>query len=503
MYELLTPSQMAAADSLTIQSGFPGIELMENAGNAVVKTVNQHFPNAESFLIVCGTGNNGGDGFVAARLLNDRGRDVEVFIIGDEERISGDAALALAKLDKSKLSNGQPEFAKFDVIIDALLGAGLDRPVEGELAHAITAINRCNRPIVSVDLPSGIDGRTGKIMGCAVKASCTVTFFRFKPGHLLMPGRNFCGNRSLHQIGICKPVLEQTGFTGFHNRPELWQEFYPTASSDGHKYDRGHTLVLSGPAASTGAARLMAGAALRSGSGLVTIASSSDAMLINAAHLTSIMLHQADTPADIANILNDQRMNCVALGPGMPPDANTCKSVSMVLEQGRITILDAGALTAFSTESERLFDAISNCNNAVFLLPHEGEFARLFGGEEVMHSKIDRAMNAAEKSGATIVLKGADTIVATPDGQISVADNAPPWLATAGSGDVLAGIVAGLTAQGMPAFQAASAAVWLHGDAANRLGPGLISSDLDEGLRQSIKKHVSTNLRNCQAIAKY
>jgi len=500
MYELLIPSQMALADSLTIQGGIPGIELMKNAGEAIVETINQHFPHAQSFLFVCGIGNNGGDGFVAARLLADRGKNTEIFIIGDKARISGDAALALEKLGESRLLNRRPDFANYDVIIDALFGAGLDRPVEGEFADAIVAMNQSDRPVLSVDLPSGIDGRTGKILGRAVKASCTVTFFRFKPGHLLMPGRYFCGDRSLHQIGIIDPVLKQTGFTGFHNQPELWRDCYPAALSDGHKHDRGHTLVLSGPAVSTGAARLVAGAALRSGSLLVTVASPKDAMPINAEHLTSIMLQQVDTPGDIANILNDQRLNCIALGPGMPTDAETREVVSTVLEQDRTTILDAGALMAFAAEPERLFDAIAKCKNEVFLTPNEGEFARLFGDENVLHSKIDRAMKAAKKSGATIVLKGSDTVVATPDGQISVADNAPPWLATAGSGDVLTGVVAGLAAQDMPAFQAASAAVWLHGDAANKLGPGLISSDLDEGLRQSIKEHISANLRSPKTL---
>ena len=491
MYELLTPSQMALADQLTINNGYPGIDLMENAGRAVVDTLNQQYANAERVLIVCGTGNNGGDGFVAARQLADQGKTVKVFIFGDITRISGDAELALARIDRSMIIAELPEIEAFDVIIDAILGAGLDRDVTGPLAETIDLINNSGKPIISVDLPSGIDGRTGRVMGTAIKAMHTVTFFRYKPGHMLFPGRGNCGTRSLHQIGIEADVIKHTGTSSIRNDPKVWMDQYPVPSIDAHKYDRGHTLVLSGPPTATGAARLLAGAALRSGSGLVTIASPTDAIPINAAHLTSVMLQKADNPKDLKNLLKDKRFNCVALGPGMPPDKQTMAMVKQVLELQRKTVLDAGALTAFAGKPETLFKHIEKNPSDTFLTPHEGEFVRLFPDEFTMDSKIDKALSAAKRSGAIVVLKGPDTIVASPSGQVSVSDNAPPWLATAGSGDVLAGIIAGLASQGMPGFHAANAAVWLHGDAANRLGPGMISSDLDQGLHQSIKALVS------------
>ena len=491
MYELLTPSQMALADQLTINNGYPGIDLMENAGRAVVDTLNQQYVDAERILVVCGTGNNGGDGFVVARQLADLGRSVKVFIHGDITRICGDAELALAKIDKSMIIAELPNVEAFDVIVDAILGAGLDREVTGPLAEIIGLINSSGKPVVSVDLPSGIDGRTGRVMGAAVKANHTVTFFRYKPGHMLFPGRGHCGIRSLHQIGIEAEVTEHTGITGVRNDPHFWIDQYPTPSLEAHKYDRGHTLVLSGPPTATGAARLLAGAALRSGSGLVTIASPTDAIPINAAHLTSVMLLKADNPKDVKHILKDKRFNCVALGPGMPPDKQTIAMVKQVLELQRKTVLDAGALTAFAEKPETFFKHLEKNPSDTFLTPHAGEFARLFPNETTLTSKIERAVSAAERSGAIVVLKGPDTIVACPTGQVSVSDNAPPWLATAGSGDVLAGIIAGLASQGIPGFEAACAGVWLHGDAANRLGPGMISSDLDQGLHQSIKALVS------------
>lgn len=496
MHELLSPKQMAMADKLTIESGISGITLMENAGQAVVDVLDLRFPKAHNILIVCGAGNNGGDGFIAARRLADAGKDVAVFICGDIAKISGDAELALAKLDKSILVDRFPDLQQFDLIIDAIFGAGLDREVKGETANIIGEINQSNKPIIAVDLPSGIDGRTGQIMGCAVKADQTVTFFRMKPGHLLLPGRVNCGERHLRQIGICETVLKKAGVTCFQNAPAKWQDHYPIPSFEGHKYSRGHTLVFSGPLTATGAARLVAQAALRTGSGLVTLASPKDAVSVNAAHLTSVMLLQADTPKNLQKILKDQRLNCVALGPGLPPDKKTAEAVIQVLEMGRRTILDAGALAAFSRQPQKLFDAIKACEADVFLTPHDGEFLKLFPTHASQQSKIDKAQAAANTSGATIILKGADTVVATPQGEISVSDNAPPWLATAGSGDVLAGVLAGLAAQGMPAFEAACAAVWLHGDAANRLGPGIISSDLDEGLRQSLNHLISAQFNH-------
>lgn len=494
MYELLTPEQMALADDQTIKGGVPGIELMENAAAAIHDTVIVNYPDADKVLILCGIGNNGGDGFALARRLAENGKIVCVYIHGDVARISGDAALAFAKLDLSLIRNEIPDFEIYDLIVDAMLGAGLDRDIDGDLGNLIKAVNTSNTPVLSVDLPSGIDGSTGQVRGYAVEAQVTTTFFRLKPGHVLSPGRQACGTVDLKQIGISEVVIGTTAHAGLLNLAEIWLNRYPFPTRKMHKYDRGHTLVLSGPMHATGAIRLAAQAALRSGSGLVTLASPKTALAINASHLTSVMLRQVDGPKEVLAILEDERFNCIALGPGLEPDQSTRSMVLSLLEAGRTTVLDAGALTAFADNPQMLFEAIKSATGRVFLTPHDGEFSRLFSEERQLSSKIDRALKAADHSGATLILKGTETVVATPNGDVSVSNNAPPWLATAGSGDVLTGMVAGLAAQGMPAFEAASAAVWLHGEAANILGGGLISSDLDEGLRLAIRNLISAQM---------
>lgn len=487
MFELLTPEQMTRADQLAIKAGTPGITLMENAGHQVVRVIQKSFPETNRILVVCGTGNNGGDGFVAARLLREAGLEADTYIAGYTTSITGDAKLALAKLDKKNLLARLPDIGSYDLVIDALLGAGLDRDVDGKYAELIKLMNGAGKPIISVDLPSGIDGKTGVVRGVAIQASACVTFFRYKPGHILLPGRSHCGTLHLCQIGIHSDIVKSIEIEAVLNTQELWFGHYPQLNLTGHKYSRGHTLAISGDLTNAGASRLMAGAALRAGSGLVTLASPTDALVANASQLTSIMLREANSINDIYDILSDQRFNCVALGPGLPPAENTCELVEAVLKQDRITVLDAGGLSCFEKQPQRLFSAIKAKQSVSVLTPHEGEFTRLFPYESCSPSKIERARQAAVSSGAIIVLKGPDTVVASPDGQASVSNNAPPWLATAGSGDVLAGIIAGLLAQRMPAFEAVNSAVWLHGEAANLLGQGMISSNLDTGLQLAIK----------------
>ncbi len=486
MHELLTPAQMNKADQLTISGGVAGIELMEAAGNSLCDILLGEFPEARKILIVCGNGNNGGDGLVAARVLADAGLKVDLLFAGNKDRIQGDAAIARDRLGSNVSIVDGLHQQQYDVIVDALFGAGLDRNIEGGLARLIREINETNTPVLSVDLPSGIDGATGEILGTAIRAEVTVTFFRRKPGHFLYPGRDHCGQVFLTQIGIRPAVLEQIGAATILNTPQLWREKFAIAEPDGHKHNRGHTLVVSGEISMCGAARLVAGSALRAGSGLVTIACAADVLHASAASVTSLMLCEAAKSDELLAVLQDRRINCVAMGPGMQPDPTTCAKVLAVLSAYRHMVLDAGALSAFGDSQEDLFAAINATQKSVVLTPHEGEFFRLFTDQAASHSKIRRAQSAAAISGATVVLKGPDTVVASPDGKTCVADNAPPWLATAGSGDVLTGIIAGLLAQGMPPFEAAAAAVWIHGDAAARLGAPMISSDLDQGIRQSI-----------------
>ena len=487
MRELLTPAEMAEADRLTIGSGIPGIDLMERAGRAVADAVTRQFPRgAPPIAVVAGPGSNGGDGFVAARILADRGFPVRVLLAGDRDRLRGDAAAAADRWKGSTEPASPQGLDGAGAIVDALFGAGLDRPVEGSVRGLIEAINVAAVPVIAVDLPSGIHGASGAVMGAAVKATRTVTFFRRKPGHLLLPGRSYCGPVEVADIGIGDSVLATINPRIFANGPGLWSSDFPIPRTDGHKYSRGHAVVLSGGESFTGAARLAARGALRAGAGLVTIASPPDALAVNAASNLAIMVRKVDGAFELAALLADRRFNAAVLGPGAGVGAALRGTVQAALAASCTVVLDADALTSFAEAPQDLFSAIETRTPATILTPHEGELSRLFGRplqDFESSSKYERARGAATTSGATVLLKGADTIVAAPDGRVSIGENAPPWLATAGAGDVLAGIVAGLLAQGMPAFEAASAAVWLHGEAANAVGPALIAEDLPDALR--------------------
>jgi ADP-dependent NAD(P)H-hydrate dehydratase / NAD(P)H-hydrate epimerase len=485
MFELLSTAEMGQADRLAIAGGIAGIELMERAGRAVADAVAAHYPRGQRVTVVAGPGNNGGDGFVAARHLAEQGYRVTVMFLGEVSRLKGDAALA-AKRWHGGVTADPGFLATAEVLVDALFGAGLHRPIEGAPRAVIETMNALTTPIVAVDLPSGVNGNSGAVMGVAVNAAQTVTFFRKKPGHLLLPGRLHCGVVSVADIGIPATVLTEITPKTFENIAELWRGHFPTPKRDGHKYDRGHAVVMSGPMWSTGAARLAARGALRAGAGLVTIASPREALAVNAAANLAIMVRPVDGAAELETFLADRRLNAVALGPGLGVGERTCELVLTALAGERAVVLDADAMTSFAVDPQRLARALqSRSGPGTILTPHEGEFSRYFGALDVksqVGSKLERARLAAELTGAVIVLKGPDTVIAAPDGRAAINANAPPYLATAGSGDVLAGIATGLFAQGMPAFEAAAAAVWLHGEAARVFGPGLIAEDLPEQL---------------------
>jgi hydroxyethylthiazole kinase-like uncharacterized protein yjeF len=485
MIELLTPDEMAECDRLAIAGGIAGIALMERAGRAVADAVARQ-PLGTRVVVVAGPGNNGGDGFVAARILAERGYPVRLLLLGEVGSLRGDAAKA-AKLWKGPVEATTPESVTgAGVIVDALFGAGLNRVVEGDARAMIEAMNACGAPIIAVDLPSGINGASGAVMGAAVRAQESITFFRKKPGHLLMPGRVHCGRVRVADIGIPESVLERVRPKTLANTPALWGDAFPIPRLDAHKYSRGHAVVMSGDMSSTGAARLAARGALRAGAGLVTLASPRTALVVNATASLAVMVRPADGPDALRHLLEDHRLNAVALGPGLGVGANTRALVEVALDGARAVVLDADALTIFADEPAALFAGIAaRPERPVVLTPHQGEFARLFNKfpqPSDNGSKLVAARAAARASGATVLLKGPDTVIAAPDGRAAINENAPPWLATAGSGDVLAGIITGLLAQHMPAFEAACAGVWLHGEAGNEAGPGLISEDLPEAL---------------------
>ncbi len=475
MQELLTPREMARADQLAVASGVPSLTLMENAGQAIAFEVVSHLP-LQPVLVLCGPGNNGGDGFVAARLLEERGWPVRVALLGEKADLKGDAAL-VARRWTGPIEQARPEICMdFGVIVDGLFGAGLSRDVDGLAAEIVRAANNSAAEIVAIDVPSGVDGATGQIRGVAMEAAFTVTFFRCKPGHLLQPGAALCGKVLLADIGIPDAVIDEIEPLAFENERLLWT--LPRRRVDDHKFSSGHCLVISGDALHTGAARLSALGAARIGAGLVTLGGARDALLVHAAHLTAIMLAECDRPDDLRPLLDRRKINAIVIGPAAGVSEDTRQLVLEALASEASIVLDADAISTFAQEPDALFAAIKARKNPnVVLTPHHGEFSRLFG--EIAGCKLDRAQAAAKRSGAVVLYKGADTVIARPDGYVAINGSGSPNLATAGSGDVLAGMIGGLMAQGMNAFDGACAAAYIHGLAGRRYGkPGLIADDL-------------------------
>lgn len=478
---LLTAEESRAADQATIAGGITGETLMENAGKAASAFIAQTYKPMPT-LVVCGTGNNGGDGFVIARLLKSQGWSVTMAILGHAGAIQGDAKTAKTKWDNAG-GTTQPFsldlLKQHPLIIDAIFGTGLARPVEGPIQEAIEAINTSQSPVVAIDIASGINASTGEAMGAAIQAQHTVSFVRPKPGHVLLPGKAHTGTLNIYDIGISGDNVNPTHFL---NAPPLWQAHFPYLSATSHKYTRGHSIVIGAPMHATGATRLAALAALRTGSGLVTVAATQEALPVYAISLLAVMVKAVNSLKELSACLADKRITAALIGPGCGVSETLREQTLLLLQNKTPCVIDADAITAFAASPASLFKAIQE---PVVLTPHEGEFARLFNATG---NKIERARTAAKTSGAVVVLKGNDTVIASPDGRIAINANAPLWLATAGSGDVLAGIITGLLAQGMPAFEAACAGVWLHSEAANHLGPGLIAEDLPAALPYGLKQ---------------
>lgn len=468
---LLTPEEMGRADAAAIAAGIPGATLMEAAGRAVARAAMRRFRPCRT-LVLAGPGNNGGDGYVAARRLEQAGWPVAVAALGPP-RPGSDAAEAAARWAGPMLPFVPGEAARAGLVIDAVFGAGLARPVDGLVAATLAA---AGGPVLAVDVPSGLDGATGQVRGFAPRAALTVTFFRRKPGHLLMPGRELCGEVVLADIGLPASVLPAIGPRCWETAPGLWR--LPMTGPSDHKYSRGHVTILAG-AGMTGAARLAAAGARRSGAGLVTLLARDRACgdVLRAGDPGVIV-----SEAPMAAMLADGRRDVWVVGPGMPAAEETLAAVTAVLAAGRRLVADAGALAAAAGHPGRLA-------GATVLTPHDGEFVRLFG--PMVGGRLAAARRAASLTGSVVVLKGPDSVIAAPDGRAAINRHAPPWLATAGTGDVLAGIIAALLAGGMAAFDAAAAAVWLHGDAAFRCGFGLLAENLAIELPKSLLSAVA------------
>jgi hydroxyethylthiazole kinase-like uncharacterized protein yjeF len=464
--EILTVDQMADADRAAIAGGLSGPQLMDRAGAAVVDAIVARFPRRRT-LVLAGPGNNGGDGYVVARRLRELGWDVRVAAL--EPPRTPDAIAAHGQWAADSVSPGA-EVAHAELIVDAMFGAGLDRPLSAELARLSRRLEPVRDKVVAVDVPSGLAGDTGKAVGAACfRADLTVTFHRRKPAHVLQPGREICGEVVVADIG-----LGATPSNLFENGPELWLKRYPWPEVSAYKHSRGRLIVISGDAWSTGAARLAARAALRIGAGLVTLMAPPDALAVNAAHLEAIMLRPFETEMELEAVASD--VEAAVIGPAAGVTEATLSNVLALARTGAALVVDADALSVFRDEPDELFQVLDRDD---VLTPHAGEFERLFPGLlKSAPERIAAARKAADRAQAVVLLKGPDTVIAAPDGRAAVNVNGSPWLATAGSGDVLAGMIGGLIAQGMDSFEAACAGAWIHAACADLFGPGLISEDL-------------------------
>lgn len=475
---LLSTPEMYAADAAAMAAGISGERLMEAAGWQVATAIRQRF-RPQPVAVLCGPGNNGGDGFVTARLLDSWGWPVRVALLGDKDRLKGDAALMAARWRGPVAPMTVDILERRPLVVDALFGAGLARPVEGVARGVVDQVAHRRLDSVAIDVPSGIDGDSGAVLGAAAPARLTVTFFRPKPGHFLVPGRLFCGELVVGDIGIPSAVLRPIGPQCFLNEPDLWNGLLPWPQAEGHKYRRGHLLVAGG-GTMTGAARLAALAGRRAGAGLTTVVAPDDALAIYRSGQPGTIVQSA---AGWDGLLEDRRRNAVVLGPGLGVGEETRRLVLAALAAGKTCVLDADALTSFEGKVDLLREGIAEAGRqggyGCVLTPHDGEYTRLFGHDG---DRLRRARRGAAESGAVVLLKGPDTAIAAADGRAAITANAPPTLATGGTGDVLAGVIGGLLAQGMSPFEAACAGAWMHGEAATMCGDGLIAEDLIEAL---------------------
>ena len=469
--EILSVAEMMAADRAAVEAGTPAFLLMERAGGAVAEAVMARW-SPRPVLVLCGPGANGGDGYIAASRLAEAGWPVTL-AARDPAALRGDAAEA-AKAWTGEVRNlGRAEAPGLDgVVIDALFGAGLKRPLDDAAQSALRRAVAKGAPLVAVDLPSGLPGDTGRPLGFAPQATLTVTFHAKKPAHVLEPGRALCGEVVVADIGI--PPAAAGWARLWENDPSLWAARLPWPGAQSHKHERGRLVVVSGNQWSTGAARLAARSGLRVGAGLVTLLSPIGAVSVNAAQLEAVMVRPFETDAELQRAAGEA--DAAVIGPGAGVNNATVLNLMALAHTGAALVVDADALSVFHDDPETLFSVLDRDD---VLTPHVGEFERVFPGLLVKGpERIAAAREAADRAGAVVLLKGPDTVVAAPDGRAMVNTNATAWLATAGSGDVLAGLIGGLMSQGMDSFEAACAGAWIHGEAGAAFGPGLISEDL-------------------------
>ena len=478
---ILFTAQKRAADRAAVAAGVTEATLMRRAGEAAAAAIIARFA-PQPTLVLCGPGGNGGDGCVVARRLAQAGWPVTVGRGARAEPTSAAAEHARAWTGPMRPLSAGCEGAT--LVVDALFGAGLARPLTAEIARTLHAVQASGAAVAAIDVPTGVNADTGRAQPATLRAALTVTFGALSPAHVLQPARGLCGDVVVADIGLAPPA----GGALHENTPALWEDRFPWPATDAHKMQRGRLIVVGGDPRSTGASRLSARAGLRIGAGLVTLCCPEDALAIYAATLEAVMVRPFETDAELLDLAEDS--DACIIGPGAGVDEETAANLLALAQTGAALVVDADALTVFRDDAESLFSALDRDD---VLTPHPGEFERIFPG--LLHKAPDRiaaAREASKRAGAVLLLKGADTVIAAPDGRAAVNTNAAPWLATAGSGDVLAGFIGGLLAQGMDSFEAACAAAWIHAEAGRDFGPGLISEDLPQLAPPVLRRLLST-----------
>ncbi|MBF0182917.1 MAG: NAD(P)H-hydrate dehydratase [Magnetococcales bacterium] len=508
MAKLLTSAQMREADRRTIEElGLPGVVLMENAGAQVVKVLKQRLPDWRKvpILVLAGHGNNGGDGFVIARRLLQSGARVSVFLFGQCDRLQGDALTHFQVFEgcgglvrevgiATDLQRFDQLLSHAGVVVDAVFGTGLTRPVEGVALQLFDKINRAAKPLLAVDMPSGVSADTGQILGIALQAQWTVTFAAEKIGHRTYPGAALCGEVIRVDIGIPARYLDIPEHGIARNLPDDLQ--VPQRHPDSHKGSFGHLLIWAGSLGKEGAAVLTALGALRTGPGLVTVATPANARAALLGQLTEAMSLPLPEDAEgvaVASALLESGIaaDALAIGPGLGRGAALTEAILTLLSRWDLpAVLDADALNAVAAAGHRLAGISRGRQSPLILTPHPGEFSRLLSGAisaaAVQSDRLGYALQLAHDWQVWLVLKGAGTVIAAPDGRAWINETGHHGLAAGGSGDLLTGIIAGLLTQGWPVESALRAGVWMHGAAADAegVGAGLLASDLLPHLRR-------------------
>jgi len=471
-------------DKKTIKKFLPGYKLMENAGGEIFKIIKKKFKKKNKIKILCGPGNNGGDGFVVAKLLKENGYlNVDLFSLLAKKELKGDAKLAANNFNGKLKSFSNFKVSSDDLIIDGLFGSGLKKNISGNLKRIIEKINLKKPYCISIDIPSGINGDTGEIQGIAIQSKDTITFTRRKPGHLLTPGKEYCGNLITVDIGI---NLKNLGFKPkiFENHPDNWKNNFPWPNQKSHKYTRGYSLIICGEKM-TGASRLAARGAARIGCGLICLGVPRKAFNIYATENPIALIEKVEDEKDLNALFKDKRINTILIGPGLGISHKKLKLIlKTVKEKGRTIVLDADAL------KNNFKKIVSKNKTRIVITPHQGEFSQVLKSLKIKNTKNKflSANGFVKKTKINLILKGNITIISSQDGRISINTNTSPFLATGGSGDVLAGMITGLIAQKMDIFNACCAAVWIHGEIGKLKGPGLIAEDLPEMIPKVLKK---------------